>query len=121
MQVATPNWSSFSLNSEASTPSAFNTDEPVRKSSHEPCFYITGRLLLARVGDQRLGGAWLLRPGISDVNLFRDCERVIDLDAQISDSAFDLSVPEQQLDRPQISSTSIDQGSFGAPQRMCPV
>jgi len=34
-------------------------------------------------------------PGISDVYLLRNCQGVIDLDAEISDRAFDLRVPEQ--------------------------
>jgi hypothetical protein len=51
-------------------------------------------LLLARTGGQRSGGTCLLRPGISDVNLFRYCRGVIYFDAQISDGAFDLCVPE---------------------------
>lgn len=58
----------------------------------------------------RSGGAWLLHPGISDVNLFSYCKGIIYLDAQISDRAFDLCVPEQQLDRPEISSAPIDKG-----------
>jgi hypothetical protein len=34
-------------------------------------------------------------PGISDVNLFRYCKRVINFDAQIANGAFDLGVAEQ--------------------------
>jgi hypothetical protein len=37
-----------------------------------------------------------LCPGISDINLFRNCQGVIDLDAKISDRAFDLGMPEQE-------------------------
>jgi hypothetical protein len=58
----------------------------------------------------------LLRPGISDVNLFRYYQGVIYFDAQISDSAFDFCVREQKLDGPEISSAPIDQGSFGTSQ-----
>ena len=35
------------------------------------------------------GGACLLRPGVSDVDLFRYFQGVIYFDAQISDGAFD--------------------------------
>jgi hypothetical protein len=35
--------------------------------------------------------------------LFRYRQGVIYLDAEISDGAFDLGVPEQKLDRPEIS------------------
>jgi hypothetical protein len=44
--------------------------------------------------------------------LFRYCQSVIDLDAEISDRAFDLGVPEQELDSPKIARPSIDQGSI---------
>jgi hypothetical protein len=36
-----------------------------------------------------------LAPGISDINLFRYCKGVIDLDAEIPDHAFDLGMAEQ--------------------------
>jgi hypothetical protein len=48
--------------------------------------------------------------------LFRYCQGVIYFDAKISDGAFDLCVPEQKLDSPEISRAPIDQGSFGASQ-----
>jgi hypothetical protein len=48
-----------------------------------------GCRLLARTGGRESGGACLLRPGISDVDLFRYREGVIYLDAQISDGAID--------------------------------
>src|SRR5882757_4805235 len=56
---------------------------------------------VARIGGRKSGGACLLRPGVSDVDLFRYCQGVIYFDAQISDGAFDLRVPEQKLDRPE--------------------
>jgi DICT domain-containing protein len=37
--------------------------------------------------------------------LFRYCQGVIDFDARISGGAFDLCMPEQKLDRPEISSS----------------
>jgi hypothetical protein len=47
--------------------------------------------------NQRLGAgrACPLCPGISDINLFRYCQGVIDLDAEIPDCALDLGVPKQ--------------------------
>ena len=39
-----------------------------------------------------------LCPGISDIDLFRYCEGITNFDAQISDRAFDLGMPEQELD-----------------------
>ena len=41
------------------------------------------------------GEAGLLRPGSSEVNLFRDGKGVINLDAEISDCALDLGMTEQ--------------------------
>ena len=46
-------------------------------------------LLMARTGGRKSGAACLLRPGVSDVDLFRYCQGVIDFDAQISDGAFE--------------------------------
>jgi hypothetical protein len=50
---------------------------------------------MAQTGGWRRGRACPLCPGISDINLFRYCQGVIDLDAEISDRAFDLGMPEQ--------------------------
>ncbi len=46
-------------------------------------------------GDIGTGRACPLCPGISDINLFRYCQGVIHFDAQVSDRAFDLGMPEQ--------------------------
>jgi hypothetical protein len=54
---------------------------------------------MAQTGGFRAGKACPLSPGISDINLFRYCQGVIDLDA----------------DRP-----PIDQGRFCASKRMSP-
>jgi hypothetical protein len=47
-----------------------------------------------------LGRACSLCPGISDVYLFSNRESVINLDAEVSDGAFDFCVTEQELYRP---------------------
>jgi len=68
-------------------------------------------LLSARPGTTgrwRWGRACLLYPGSSDVHLFRYRQGIIYLDAQIPDGAFDLCMPEQKLDSPEISRTPID-------------
>jgi len=67
-----------------------------------------------------LGRACPLCPGISDINLFRYCQGVIDFDAEIPDRAFDLGMPEQKLDGPQVARLPIDQGGLSASQRMRP-
>jgi hypothetical protein len=51
-------------------------------------------LLLAQTAGWRTGRACPLCPGVSDINLFRYCQGVIDLDAELSDRAFDLGMPE---------------------------
>jgi hypothetical protein len=56
--------------------------------------------LSAQIGGQRIGRAFPLCPGISDINLFRYCQGVIDLDAEVADRAFDLGVSEQELHSP---------------------
>jgi hypothetical protein len=50
--------------------------------------------------------------------LFRYRQGVIDLDAEIPDRAFDLGMPEQELDGSEIACVPIDQGSFCASQLM---
>lgn len=49
-------------------------------------------LLLARFCREQMGRACPLCPGISDVYLFRYCQGVIDLNAEIPDRAFDLGI-----------------------------
>ena len=44
----------------------------------------------------------------SDINLFRYCNCVIDLDAEIPDCAFDLIVTEQELDSSEVARPSIN-------------
>src|SRR3954454_10339174 len=61
-----------------------------------------------------------LCPGNSDINLFRYRQSVIDLDAEIPHRAFDLGMPEQELNSPEIARPPIDEGCFGATQGMRP-
>ena len=56
------------------------------------------------------GGACLLCPGNSDLDLFRYGKGVIDINAEIPDGAFDLGVAEQELHSAQITGSSVDQG-----------
>jgi hypothetical protein len=50
--------------------------------------------LLAQSGGWRLGRACPLCPGTSDINLFRYCQSIIHLDAEISHRAFDLGMSQ---------------------------
>jgi hypothetical protein len=50
-----------------------------------------------------MGRTCPLCPGISAINLFRYCQGVIDLDAEIPDRAFNFGVPNQEPDRSKIA------------------
>jgi hypothetical protein len=50
--------------------------------------------------------------------LLRYRERVIDLNAQISDSALDLGMAEQDLNGPKVAGAPIDQCRLGPPKGM---
>lgn len=54
-------------------------------------------------------------PGVWLIRLFRHLERVIDLDPKITDRALKLRMPQQQLDRPQVLCSTIDQRRLRAP------
>ena len=45
---------------------------------------------------------------VSDVNLFGNREGIVHFDTEISNGAFDLSVPKKQLHRSQIARTAVD-------------
>ena len=50
-----------------------------------------------------------LRPAVRlDLSLLGDFERVVDLNPNVSDSAFELGVAEQQLNRPEILGSPVD-------------
>jgi hypothetical protein len=59
------------------------------------------------------GGACLLCPGNSDINLFRYGKGIIDLNATVPNGTFNLCVPEQELHGAQIAGTPVDQGRLG--------
>jgi hypothetical protein len=62
-----------------------------------------GPFLMSASGSNRLlevGQSMSAPPDISDINLFRYCEGIINLDAEISDRAFDFGMSEQKLDGP---------------------
>jgi hypothetical protein len=47
-------------------------------------------------------------PRCSDVDLLGDRERVIDLDAEVSDRTLHLGVAKEQLNRPAVSGSPVD-------------
>ena len=48
--------------------------------------------------------------------LFRKSQRVIDLDSEVTDSAFQLGMPEQELHGSEVACLSVDQRSFSSSQ-----
>jgi hypothetical protein len=57
---------------------------------HEP-----SRQYMAAIGPSSPGRARQLCPGISDLDFLGDLNRIVDLDAKISNRAFDLRVAQQ--------------------------
>ena len=74
--------------------------------------------LLAQTCPVGRGDACPLRPGCSGVNLFRYRSRVVDLDPEVSDGAFDLRVARQELHGTQVSCAPVDQGCLCSSERM---
>jgi hypothetical protein len=62
-----------------------------------------------------LGRACPLCPDISDVDLFRYREGIVDLNAEVSDGAFDFGVAKQKLHGPQVASSTVDQRRLCSP------
>jgi len=56
--------------------------------------------------------------GPLDFSLFRDFQGVIHLDAKVPDRRFQLGMPKEELNRPQVLGTTVDQGGLGPPQRV---
>lgn len=89
----------------------------IRTGAHQEADFrlvpIQGRL---RAG----GGRTASGDCLSELDAFCNRERILELDAKVSDGAVHLGVPEQQLDRPQVTGLPIDQGGLRAPHRMGP-
>jgi hypothetical protein len=60
------------------------------------------------------------RPVALHLRLLRHFESVVDLDPKVTDRAFQVGVPEQQLDGANILRAPVDQRRLGAPQRVRP-
>ncbi len=75
-----------------------------------------GVLLLVMGGRFLMSQRMFALPLLSDVNLFGNCDSVIDLNAEISDGTFDLGVTKQKLHGTQVPCASIDQGCLGSPE-----
>ena len=85
----------------------------------------SGRFGLRTAGaarcEQRLvrdGGRPLPSAKRSDVDLLGDAQRVIEFHAKVANRAVHLGVTQQELDRSEVASLSIDQRSFGPAERM---
>jgi hypothetical protein len=60
-----------------------------------------------------MGGACLLCPRKSDVNLFRYGKSIVDLDAKVSNGALDLPTSKQELHGTQLTGAPVDHGRLG--------
>jgi hypothetical protein len=72
---------------------------------------------MAKSADQG-GQSVTALPWCSDVDLLGNDERIIDLDAKISDGALHLGVPKEQLNHAEVAGPPVNQDRFGSPQRM---
>jgi hypothetical protein len=57
----------------------------------------------------------------SQLDLLRDAERIIDLDAEVANCAFELRVPEEQLHRPQVAGLLLNLRHLCSPHRVRPI
>ena len=67
---------------------------------------------LAQAYKIRSGRGCALCPGISDFHLFRYRKRIVHLDAEIPDCAFNLGMAEQELHGSQIAGAPVNQCRF---------
>jgi len=58
------------------------------------------------------------QPASSDLDVLGHLQGIVHLDAEIADSAFELGVPEQQLNCPQVLCLPVDQACFRAIQHL---
>lgn len=86
------------------------------------CSYTLPDIERSEIGDARRSAdhvrcvAYRVEP--SDVDLPGDFDGVIDLDAEISNGAFDLRMPEQKLNRSEVASPPADQHRLRATKGM---
>ena len=67
-----------------------------------------------------MGRAGQLCPGSSDVDLPRYSESVVDLNAEITHGALDLSMAKQKLDGTHVAGSAINQRRLGSVERVRP-
>jgi hypothetical protein len=67
-----------------------------------------------------MGRAGQLCPGSSDVDLPRYSESVVDLNAEITHGALDLSMAKQKLDGTHVAGSAIKQRPLGSVERVRP-
>ncbi len=62
---------------------------------------------------------WRSRPAARlHLGLLCDLQRIVNLDAEIPDGAFELCMSKQKLNNPKIPGSTVDQRGFGAPHGM---
>jgi hypothetical protein len=57
-------------------------------------------------------------PRCSDVDLFGDGERIVNLDAEVPDGALHFRVPKEKLNRAKVPRPSVNQSGLGSLQRV---
>jgi hypothetical protein len=57
----------------------------------------------------------------SELDLLRDAERIVDLDAEVANSAFELRVLGEQLHRPQVAGLLVNLRHLCSPYRVRPI
>jgi len=57
----------------------------------------------------------------SDFNAFSDAQRIFGFDTEVSNRAVHFGMPEQELNRTQVTGLRVDQSGLSAPQGMCPI
>jgi len=71
--------------------------------------------MVAGIGAGHFGYSFL------NFGLFGDFQSIVDFNTQVSNGTFQLGVSEQQLDRPQVLSPTIDQRCLGPTHRVCTI
>jgi len=68
--------------------------------------------------DVNVGQSMSALPWYSDINLFSDGKCIINLNAEITNRAFDLRVAQKQLDGPEVAGSAINEGRFSSAERV---
>lgn len=82
------------------------------------CRYRRGRRL---IGSHRFEGPSVNGPSTSDFHAFRDCQRILQVHAEVTNGAVHFGVADEKLDRAQVPRLAIDLGNLGTPHLVCAI